>query len=117
MRGANMALWKQVRAEKKKREYVFWTLLLLSVAYLASALLFGDTGYLKYRALRAKSRELSAQITLARQENANIEKTLEDFKRNDFYMEKHAREDFGLSRPGEYIFLFQDDKKKDPPQP
>lgn len=113
MRGANRALWKQVRAEKKKREYVFWTVILLSAAYLVSALIFGDTGYLKYRSLRAKSRELRAQITLARDENARMEKTLEEFRQNSFYMEKHAREDLGLSRPGEYIFLFEDEKKKD----
>jgi cell division protein FtsB len=105
------ALWRQVRAEKKKRRHVFWTIALLSLAYMFAIFMFGDMGYIKYRKLRNMSRSMHAQIARLKDENARIKNLLEDYRKNDYLVEKHAREDYGLARKGEYIFLFEDEKK------
>jgi cell division protein FtsB len=110
--GYQNTLWRQVRAEKKKRSYVFWILALLSLFYLALTLLLGDMGYLKYRKLKKKGDALKAEIAQVRGENARLRALLEDFRKNDYYLEKHAREEFGLSKKDEYIFLFEEEKDR-----
>jgi len=105
------ALWRQVRAEKKKRNYVFWTVGLLSLFYMFAVLMFGDMGYLNYRNLKNKSRSMKARIAQVRQENTRMKAMLDNYRKNDYLVEKHAREEFGLAKKDEYIFLFQDEKK------
>ncbi|MDA8169911.1 MAG: septum formation initiator family protein [Nitrospiraceae bacterium] len=105
------ALWRQVRAERKKRDFVFWTLILLTLLYIAMTMVFGDMGYLKFRKLRGRSLSIKTQIARVRQENGRMRASLEEFKQNDYYKEKQAREDYGLSKQDEYIFLFQNRKK------
>lgn len=110
--GGHKTLWLQVRAERKRRSHVFWTFIGLSLFFLGVSLLLGDMGYLKLRKLRAKSSALSAQASEIKKDNDRMRALLEEYKKNGFLVEKHAREEFGLARPDEYIFLFQDEKKK-----
>jgi len=105
------SLWRQVRAEKKRRNYVFWTITLLSLFYMFAVFMFGDMGYLNYRKLKGRSGSMKGQITDVRQENARMKALLENYRKNDYLMEKHAREEFGLARKDEYIFLFEEEKK------
>lgn len=100
------ALWRQIRAEKKRSGYVFWTVVLLSLLYLAGALVFGDMGYLKLRTLRARSHALQAQVAGLRQEDAQMRTSMRDYRDDKFYQEKLAREDLGLAKKNEYIFIF-----------
>lgn len=100
------ALWRQIRAERKRRDYVFWTVIVLCVIYLAVSLLFGDMGYLKLRTLKARSRALRAQVAELKQENARIKSSMDRFESDEFYQEKRAREELGLAKKNELIFLF-----------
>lgn len=104
-------LWRQVRAEKKRRNYVFWTFMLLSLIYMCTVLLLSDMGYLKYRKLRNKTEEIKTQIAQVRDENQKLKRVLQDYRKNGYLMEKHAREEYGLAKKDEYIFLFEDEKK------
>jgi len=103
----SLSLKRTVNAELKKRRYIFYTLVLLSLLYISISLVLGDTGLLSLRKLDARRAGLQAEITAIKRENAALGDSLRTYRGNEFYMEKHAREDFGLSRPDEYIFIYE----------
>lgn len=104
---AKYLLRKQVGAEIKIRRYVFYTLALLSLVYIGAAFLFSDTGMLRYLELRENRASLEKEINVIMDDTAMLKSSIEAMKENDFYLEKHAREDFGLAGPDEYIFIYK----------
>lgn len=99
-------LRKQVASERKKRKLIFLTVVFLSFLYLLITLIFGDMGLLQYRDLFAKKMHLEAQVKEIERENARIRSEVTSIREDPFYKEKHAREDFGLAKPDEYIFQY-----------
>jgi cell division protein FtsB len=99
-------LRKQVASERKKRKLIFFTVVFLSFLYLFITLLFGDMGLLQYRELAGKKIRLEAQVTEIGRENEQIRSEIKAIREDPFYKEKHAREDFGLAKPDEYIFQY-----------
>jgi cell division protein FtsB len=106
----NDLLKKQVLSELRKRRYVTYTLLFLSLLYVLVNILFGDTGFMRYRELGRTRDSLAQEIVAIGQENRKLRETVRAYKEDDFYLEKHAREDFGLAEPEEYIFLYEKEK-------
>lgn len=99
-------LRKQVASERKKRKLILLTVVFLSFLYLLITLIFGDMGLLQCRDLFAKKMQLEAQVKEIEQDNARIRSEITSIREDPFYKEKHAREDFGLARPEEYIFQY-----------
>lgn len=99
-------LGKQVRSELKKRRLIFVTIILLSFIYLIISLLFGNMGLLRYKELNKTKTLLKTQIREIDKENKQLGSEIKSLKENPFYTEKHAREDFGLAKPDEYIFQY-----------
>jgi len=99
-------LRKQVASERKKRKLILLTVVFLSFLYLLITLIFGDMGLLQYRDLFAKKMHLEAQVKEIEQDNARIRSEITSIREDPFYKEKHAREDFGLAKPDEYIFQY-----------
>jgi len=99
-------LRKQVASERKKRKLIFFTVIFLSFLYLFIALIFGDMGLLKYRELSGKKTHMEAQVKEIGRENEQIRSEIKSVREDPFYKEKHAREDFGLAKPDEYIFQY-----------
>jgi cell division protein FtsB len=99
-------LRKQVASERKKRKLIFFTVVFLSFLYLLITLIFGDMGLLQYRELSKKRISLEAQVTEIGRENEQIRSEIKSIREDPFYKEKHAREDFGLAKPDEYIFQY-----------
>jgi cell division protein FtsB len=99
-------LRKQVSSEMKKRKLIFYTVMLLSFVYLFVSLIFGDMGLLKYRELYKTRTRFQMQLHEIEQENLQIRSQIKSLREDPFYSEKHAREDFGLAKPDEYIFQY-----------
>lgn len=99
-------LRKQVTSEIKKRRLIFFTIIILSLLYLVISFTFGDAGLLRYRELREKKSQLSGEIQSIETRNARAKAELKLLKENPFYLEKYAREDFGMAKPDEYIFKY-----------
>jgi len=99
-------LGKQVRSELKKRRLIFITIILLSFMYLFISLIFGNMGFLRYRELNKTKTLLETQISEIDKENKQLRSEVKSLKEDPFYTEKHAREDFGLAKPDEYIFQY-----------
>ena len=103
----NRLLRKQVATELKLRRYAFLTFLILSFAYLFVNLVFSDTGLLRYLQLRENRSALGEELKLLSEENEVLRSSVITYRDNNFYVEKHAREDFGLAGPDEYIFIYK----------
>jgi cell division protein FtsB len=99
-------LRKQVASEVRKRKLIFYTVILLSFVYLLISLIFGDLGLLRHSELRKTKVCLEKQINEVAQENEQLRSQIKSMKEDPFYPEKHAREDFGLAKPDEYIFQY-----------
>lgn len=105
---SNNLLRKQVVSEIKKRRLIFLTLTFLVFFYLIISLIFGDMGLMKYVELNKKRAELENQIKELENENKRLRSEIKLLKEDPFYKEKYAREEFGLARPDEYIFRYDD---------
>lgn len=106
--GPNNLLRKQVVTEIKKRRLIFYTFALVAFFYVAVTLIFDDMGLRKYMELNKRKVYLENQIKVIEKENKKLRSDTKLLKEDPFYKEKHAREDFGLARPDEYIFRYDD---------
>ena len=106
MSGYHNLLEKQVIAEAKKNRMIFYTIIVLSFFYLSISLVFGDMGLVKYFELKKTRKNLEKQIAEVHQQNEQLKLQLKSLKDDPFYREKLAREEYGLSKPDEYIFQY-----------
>jgi len=106
MSGYHNLLEKQVIAEAKKNRMIFFTIIVLSFFYLSISLVFGDMGLVKYFELKKTRKNLEKQIVEVHQQNEQLKLQLKSLKDDPFYREKLAREEYGLSKPDEYIFEY-----------
>lgn len=100
-------LRKQVETELKRKRYVLYTFILLSLVYVVGSLLFGERGLMRYMTLSQKESALRSEVTALRQENEDLRTVIESYEKNEFFLEKHARENFGLAGPDEYIYRYE----------
>ncbi len=99
-------LEKQVNSEVKKKQMIFYTVIVLTLLYLSISLVFGDMGLFKYIELNRTRKSLEKQIAQVSNQNEQLRLQLKSLKDDPFYREKLAREEYGLSRPDEYIFQY-----------
>ncbi|MEK6672916.1 MAG: septum formation initiator family protein [Nitrospirota bacterium] len=99
-------LQRQVTSEIKKRRLIFLTIMCLSLMYLLINFVFGNTGLIRYTELQDKKRQIETEIRNIETHNNLLRSELKLFKENPFYMEKHARENFNMARPDEYVFKY-----------
>lgn len=104
-------LREQVRTELKRRRYVVYTLLLLSLIYVGINFVFNDTGILRYLELKEKNITIETDLNRVVEENNRLKASIDSHINNDYYIEKHAREEFGLAGPDDYIFIYEKDDK------
>jgi cell division protein FtsB len=88
---------------------------LLGLALLSIVLviheLFGENGYLALRRKREELRVLEEQVQKLQQENQKLEQQIKALKSDPAAIEKLAREQMRMARPGEIIYLLPE---KDP---
>ncbi len=95
--------------ERKRRDIIFFTIITLLFFYMGATLLFGNMGYLKYSKLKKVKGRLESEITGMDTENKALRARVSALKDDSFSIEKYAREEYGMARPDEYIFQFNDD--------
>lgn len=99
-------LHRQVTSEIKKRRLIILTIMCLSLMYLFINFVFGNTGLIRYTELQDKKRQIETEIRNVETHNNLLRSELKLLKENPFYMEKHARENFNMARPDEYVFKY-----------
>ncbi|GAQ93981.1 cell division protein FtsB [Thermodesulfovibrio aggregans] len=104
-------LKEQLLREKKRNDRIFLFFFLVIILFLAYSFFFGDMGYLKYLELKKNEQKLMKDINQILMENNALKNEIELLKKDPSYMEKYAREKFGLVKPGEMVFQFQKEEK------
>lgn len=100
-------LRKQVTSEIKKRRLIVFTLMFLSVLYLAITFTFGDSGFIRYLELKGKKEHLVREIKEIEARKTRLKSDAKLLKDDPFYVEKYAREDLGMAKPDEYTFKYE----------
>ncbi len=101
-------LRQQVTLERKRRNIIFFTVITLAFLYVIVNMLPGDMGLVKYIRLLETKNRIEAEIKIMEEENRILQTHIKALEEDPYYIEKHAREEFGLVKPDEYIFQFQD---------
>ncbi len=104
-------LRQQVARERKIRGTVFFVVMTGVFVYMGISLLLGDMGLIKYLRLRETRTALQSEVREMEKENGRLSTQIKALKNDPYYIEKQAREEFGLARPDEFIFQFQEPDK------
>ena len=104
-------LREQVIKEQRTRGKLLLLVLLIISVFLVYNFFFGDMGYIKYRQLKNNEQKLLREINNLSAENEIIKKEIELLKNDPTYLEKYAKEKFGLVKPGEMVFQFKNEEK------
>jgi len=96
--------------ERRKKRYTLWILtgLLVFLTFIASAL-FGDAGILVNMRVRAEHERLAREKQRLAAENNRLRHEILALQRNGRKIEEISRREFGMGRPGEYIYYFPED--------
>ena len=85
--------------------------ILLLIA-LAVGSIFGDRGYLHLASQTRKSQALERELVNLRAENLRLAEEIAGLKSSPQAVERVAREELGLARPGEIVFLLRDEDER-----
>ncbi len=102
---------QQVSREQRRRNVVFFGCVLVAMTYLFYNLIFGDMGVMKYYELRQNKKRLETDLARIDRENKALNEQVNALKKDPFYIEKYAREEYGLAKPDEFIFQFKKNEK------
>lgn len=83
-----------------------WVIYLFSSLLVALALFsaFGERGVFHLWRLRAEKKQLQEKNFLLQKENDALRERVDRIRRDDETLEKIAREELGLTRPGETVY-------------
>ena len=80
--------------------------LVLVLVLMLSFLAFGEWGLLHYWRLSEERRSLEERSQALQRDNELLREKIYRLRKDDRYLEKVAREELGLARDGEIIYLF-----------
>jgi cell division protein FtsB len=102
--------WSPVRTRLLNYVLVFVTVVLVVDA------LVGEKGLLDTMRARRQHAEISAAIARKKQENARLREEIRRYREDPSAIEALAREELGLMRDGEILFIVRDVKPADSSQ-
>lgn len=83
---------------------------LIALMALVVGSFFGDRGILRMVAQRERAEALRREIEVLRNENARLAVEVAGLKSDPRAIERIAREELGLARPGETVFLLREEE-------
>jgi cell division protein FtsB len=83
-------------------------LLVFATIVLVVDALVGEKGFLETLKVRRQHRELQASVELVRQDNARLRDKVRRLNDDPAEIELVAREELGLIKPGEMLFIVRD---------
>jgi cell division protein FtsB len=106
---------KKLSAEEKLRsllQHYGRGLLGLLIAVMIVHDVFGTHGFLAMRRTQSEIRKVKADLDQLSKENATLEQEVKDLKTDPRLIEKIARDDLGLARPGEIIIRIPQEQQQ-----
>jgi cell division protein FtsB len=103
--------------ESRQRYRAAMAALMVMAATLIVHEIFGKNGYLALRKQKQEYRALEQQIEQLKQENRELEEQVKALRTDPKAIEKVARDDMRMARPGEIIYTLPDKDAKTKPAP
>lgn len=97
------------RTSAIKRRTVHLLLIFVTIVLVVDSLV-GEKGFLETLKVRRQHRELQASVEGIRQENARLREQVRRLNEDPAEIESVAREELGLIKPGELLFIVRDAK-------
>jgi cell division protein FtsB len=105
--------WVQALVQEKRHRLIIWggvgSFLLLSLLAMA-----GDRGFLELQEFSRHLERLEEQIRTLEEQNRHVRQQVIGLTSDPYQIEKLAREDLGLARPDELIFVIVDASETTP---
>ena len=92
-----------------RSRFVQYGLAFVAIVLVVDALV-GDKGFVDTLRARRQYREAAAALAQKRQENARLREEIRRLREDPSRIESVAREELGLIRPGEVLFIVHDQK-------
>jgi cell division protein FtsB len=86
----------------------------IAVIALVVGSLFGDRGILQLLRQRQRTEVLAREIEQLREENRALAEDIVSLRRDPAAVERLAREELGLARPGESVFVLREPPPRQP---
>jgi cell division protein FtsB len=96
------------RAHHSLRRKAFTLFSVLALIALVVGSLFGDKGLLHVMEQQRRTHDLERQLEALRAENARLYTDILALRSDERAIERLAREQLGLARPGETVFLLRE---------
>lgn len=93
----------------------FWAILGLLMMTVLVHDLFGERGFLAMRRQQQEKQKLEQEVRQIQEQNRALGQSIHRLKTDPAYIERLAREQHGLARPGEHVFKLPPREKSDPP--
>ena len=105
--------WGQSRESSGLRRKAAILASILVLITLVVGSFFGDRGMLNLVAQRERAQTLEHEVAALRAENLHLAEEIRALRSDPRAVERLAREELGLARPGETIFLIRDQPAAD----
>ncbi len=92
-------------------EQILLLFTIFSVLYMLFFLFFGKNNIFKYIQKEQVKKSLQQEISLIEKENKKLLQEISYLKKDTFYIEKKAREDLGLVKEGDEVYIIVQNKK------
>lgn len=106
---------RPLRDPQKTKQTTIRVVILLSgvvtVVFLVS-FVFSKGGIAELQQSRQRVQQLEQEIAKLEGENRRLASEIESLKKSTFAVERIAREDLGMSKPGETVYMLEKAKKK-----
>ena len=86
------------------------------IVLLSLVTLVGERGALHLWRLRGEKARLDEQNYQLQQRNESLRQRIDSIRHDDDYLEKLAREELNMARPGEIVYRFQTQGTRDAPR-
>ncbi len=100
----------QIISERKRKNRYYVYFFILAILFIIYNLFFDDMGFVKYIYLKQEEQEIQLELAKLEKEIGGLKVDIKSISKDPFYIEKQARENFGLALPDEYIFKYEADK-------
>jgi len=105
-------LFSQIMSQSKKPQRLVLYISCVVLVGLSLFTTFGERGLLHLWRLWGEQKKLDEANFLLQKENEILRERIYRLRNDDLYLEKIAREDLGLARPGEIIYRFTSSESK-----
>ncbi|OGL45947.1 MAG: hypothetical protein A2161_00920 [Candidatus Schekmanbacteria bacterium RBG_13_48_7] len=93
--------------ERKRIRLVLFLILFSTISITLSGI-YGNGGYFRYKQLCIYENRLQDELKRIEAETSDLEHQLQELQDKEFCIEKIAREEFGLTKPGEIVIYFKE---------